>query len=108
MDSPEYTKNFKYLYLFFNVVESTTTVEASFEYSSTYEFSQQVLLGQIGALYDTAIYDTDVYPSVAYKVARIELNRSAKAMKLRFTESSPNAFGLIGWAVVYSNEDWAM
>lgn len=108
MDSPEYTKNFKYLYLFFNVVESTTTVEAGFDYLSTFEFSEDISLGQVGALYDTAIYDTDVYPSVAYKVARIELNRSAKAVKLRFSESSTNSFGIIGWAIVYMPEDWKM
>lgn len=106
MDSPEFTKNFKYLYLFFNVVEGTTTVEASFDYQSTYEFSSRVSLGQIGALYDTAIYDTDVFPSTNYKVARIEINRSAKALKLRFTESSSNSFGVIGWAVLFTPEDW--
>lgn len=108
MDSPEYTKNFKYLYLFFNVVESTTTIEAGFDYQSDYEFSEEVSLGQIGALYDTAIYDTNIYPAIGYKVARIEINRSAKAIKLRFTESSENSFGIIGWAIVYSNEDWKM
>lgn len=106
MDSPEFTKNFKYLYLFFNVVESTTVVEASFDYQSDYEFSQNVSLGQIGALYDTAIYDTDIYPSINYKVARIEINRSAKSMKLRFSESSSNSFGIIGWAIIFSPEDW--
>ncbi len=108
LDSPEFTKNFKYLYLFFNVVESTTTVQASFDYSSTYDYSRDIPLGQVGALYDTAVYDTDVYPSIAYKVARIELNRSAKSIKLKFTEASANAFGLIGWAIVYQNEDWNM
>ncbi len=108
IDSPEFTKNFKYLYLFFNVVEGTTTVEASFDYQANYEFSQQVPLGQIGALYDTAIYDTDIYPSINYKVARIEINRSAKAIKLRFSESSSNSYGVIGWALIYSLEDWRM
>lgn len=106
LDSPEFTKNFKYLYLFFNVVESTTTVEAAFDYSSSYEYSTNISLGQIGALYDTAIYNTDVFPSVNYKVARIEINRSAKAIKLRFSESSANSYGVIGWALVYSLEDW--
>ncbi len=105
-DSPEYTKNFKYLYIFFNVVESTTTVEASFDYSSNYEYSSQVSLGQVGALYDSAIYDTDIFPAISYKVARVEINRSAKSIKLRFTEASSNSFGIIGWALVYSNEDW--
>ncbi len=106
LDSPEFTKNFKYLYLFFNVVDSTTTVEASFDYTALYDFSSNVSLGQIGALYDTAIYDTDVFPAINYKVARIEINRSAKAIKLRFSESSTNSFGVIGWALVYSLEDW--
>ncbi len=87
-------------------MESTTTVEASFDYSTTYEYSQNISLGQVGALYDTAIYDTDIYPSINYKVARIEINRSAKAIKLRFSESSTNSFGIIGWALVYSLEDW--
>ena len=104
--SPEYTKNFKYLYIFFNVIESTVTVQASFDYSTSYDFSQTVNVGQVGALYDTAVYDTDVYPSINYKVARVELNRSARAVKLRFTESSANSFGIIGWTIVYVNEDW--
>ncbi len=106
IESPEFTKNFKYLYLFFNVVESTTTVEASFDYQSNYEFSNNVTLGQVGALYDVAVYDTDIYPAINYKVARVEINRSARAIRLRFTESSINSFGIIGWALVYSAEDW--
>ena len=106
IESPEFTKNFKYLYLFFNIVESTTTVEAAFDYGASYEFTQNIVLGQVGALYDTAIYDTDIFPAANYLATRIEINRSAKAMKLRFTESSANSFGLIGWAVIYSLEDW--
>lgn len=106
--TPEFTKNFKYLYLFFNVAESSSTIEAAFDYSSNYEFSQIVSLGQIGALYDSAIYNTDVYPALSYKVARIDLNRSARAIRLRFTEPSANGFGVIGWALVYDLEDWKM
>lgn len=106
LDSPEFTKNYRYLYLFFNVVESTTTVEAAFDYSTSYEYSQNVSLGQVGAVYDSAIYDTDIFPAVNYKVARIEINRSAKAIKLRFTESSANSYGVIGWALIYALEDW--
>lgn len=107
LESPEFRKSFKYLYLFFNVVESTTTVEAAFDYDATYEFSSDISLGQVGAVYDVDLYDVALFPSVSYKVARIEINRSAKAIKLRFTESSANSFGIIGWVLVYAPEDWA-
>ncbi len=106
MDSPEFTKNFKYLYVFFNVVNSTTTIEAAFDYQTDYEFSTDIGLGDIGALYDSAVYDLGIYPAIASKVSRIELNRSAKSVRLRFTESSTGSYGIIGWAVVYSMEDW--
>lgn len=106
MDSPEFTKNFKYLYLFFNVVASTTTVEAAFDYQTDFDYSTAIGLGSIGALYDNAVYDLGIYPAIVSKVSRIELNRSAKAIRLRFTESSANSYGIIGWAVVYSMEDW--
>lgn len=106
IDSPEFTKNYKYLYLFFNVVEGTTTVEGSFDYSSAYSLTTTIPVGQVGALYDTAVYDTDTFPAINYLVSRIEINQSARAIKLRFSEMSTNSFGLIGWALVYSLEDW--
>lgn len=101
-------KAFKYLYIF-TVIDSSATlsISAGYDFSSAYEFNTTVDLGQAGALYDTAIYDTDVYPSIQYKVSRIELNRSARDLKLKFlNQGSDSALGVIGWAVVYSVEDW--
>lgn len=103
---PEYTKGFKYLYIFFNVVSSSVTVETAYDYSTTYESSQAIGLGSIGAIYDTSIYDVGSYPESGQNVTRVELNRSAKAVRLRFTENSANAFSIYGWTIVYSMEDW--
>ena len=106
--APEITKGFKYLYIFSQVdVNTTVTVEGAFDYLSTFEYSQSIDLGQTGAVYDVAVYDTDVFPNLQYKVSRIELNRSARALKLRFSNSSSGAIvGIIGWAVVYTMEDF--
>lgn len=106
MGGPETTKNYKYLYLFFDVVNSSVTVEAAFDYATTYEYSREIGVGDIGAVYDTALYDTDTYTAGSSQVARIELNKSAKAMTLRFTESSTTGFSIIGWSIVYTQEDF--
>lgn len=109
IDTPEITKNFKYLYLFTQVdLTTTVTIDAYFDYDSTaISYSNPLSLGQVGAVYDTAVYDTDIYPSTLYKVSRLEINRSAKAMKLRFSNSSTDSIvGVIGWVVVYSQEDY--
>lgn len=106
--SPELTKNFKYLYIITQVdINTTLTVDAAYDYASDYEAAFSVDLGQAGALYGTAIYGTDIYPAGQYKTSRVELNRSARAVRLKFSNSSSGAIvGVIGWVIVYSNEDW--
>jgi hypothetical protein len=106
--SPEITKNFKYLYIFTQVDQTTTlTVEAAFDYSSSFDYVKSVDLGQAGYLYDSSMYDSATYPAVLYKVSRLEINRSARAIKLRFSNASASSIvGVIGWANVYSLEDW--
>lgn len=108
LQSPEYTKNFKYLYIISQVDTSTTlTVQAAFDYNSTFEYNNSISLGTPGAIYDTSIYDTDIYPAIGLKTTRIEINRSARAMKLNFTNSTASSIlGVVGWVIVYSNEDY--
>lgn len=109
LGSPEITKNFKYLYLF-TLVDATTTVtiDAFYDYDATaIAYTSDLSLGQNGAVYDVAIYDQDIYPNQQYKVSRIELNRSARAIKLKFSNSSADALvGVIGWVLVYNLEDY--
>lgn len=109
LGTPEITKTFKYLYLF-SLVDTTTTVTTNIYYDydgSAVQNSIDLSLGQTGALYDTAVYDTAVYPNVQYKVSRVELNRSARSVKLQFTNSSANSLvGIIGWVFVFQIEDY--
>lgn len=104
--NPEYTKNFKYLYVFFNTVASSVTVTGAFDYDPTFTYSSTIGLGQIGSLYDSGNYDSATYPISTSQVARIEINRSAKSMRLNFSESSANGFSILGWSIVYTPEDW--
>lgn len=107
-DMPEFTKSYKYVYIFTQVTSTASlTIEASFDYGTTYEYHQTVGLGTATALYGTAIYGIDLYALSGYDVTRFEINRSAKAIKLRFSSSSTAAsINPIGWALIYSDEDW--
>ncbi len=107
--APEITKTLKYLYLF-SLVDATTTVTTNLYYDydgSAVENSIDLNLGQTGAVYDVAIYDQDVYPNRQYKVSRVELNRSARSVKIQFTNASADSLvGIIGWVFVYTLEDY--
>lgn len=105
---PEITKGYKYLYVFTELDQTTIlTVNATFDFQSVAESSSTVTLGQVGATYDVAIYDVDQFPSSLYKVTRLEINRSARAIKLQFINNDTEGiFGLIGWTIVYSVEDY--
>ena len=107
-DSPEYTKNYKYLYFYTQTASTATlTVDASFDYGTTFDYTQSIGLGTATSVYDTAVYDTGVYVISGYTVNRFEINRSARAIKLRFSSSSTaTSINPIGWVLVYSNEDW--
>lgn len=107
-DLHDITKGYKYLYVFTQGDQNyTLNVKAAYDYVSTFEFNQDISIGSSGAVYDTGIYDTDIYPASGNAVTRIELNRSARSIKLQFSNSSSGqVFGLIGWTVVYSNEDY--
>lgn len=106
MDTPELTKGFKYLYVFFDVFNSSITIEADYDRSGTFDPAVSIGAGGTGALYDTALYDTDSFPQGMAQVARIELNRSARTVKLRFKENSVSEFSIFGWTIVYSLEDF--
>lgn len=105
---PDLTKSFKYLYLYTQGDQIyTLNVQAAYDYTQNYEFNQNVQVGSAGALYDTGKYDTDIYPASGFNVARLELNRAAKAIQLKFTNNtSGQAFGLVGWSVVYAVQDY--
>lgn len=110
ISSPDITKNFKYLYVY-AVGDSnyTLTVKAAYDFSNTYEYTQSVAVGSSSAFYDTGLYDaaSALYPASGMSFVRLELNRSAKAIRLQFLNStSGEAFGLIGWTLVYSPEDY--
>ncbi len=106
--TPEITKGFKYLYIFTQGdVNYTLNVKAAYDYISTYEYSKDVQIGSAGSVYGTGIYDTDVYPASGVNVTRLELNRSSQAIKIKFSNAtSGEVFGVIGWTVVYSLEDY--
>lgn len=108
MDSPEITKNFKYIYLYTQGdLNYDLSIEAAYDFDVNYEYSNTVSLGSSGALYDTGVYDTDIYPASGISLIRLELNRSARSIRLRFTNSTTTStFGLEGWTLVYENEDF--
>lgn len=108
LGAEDITKGYKYLYIYsLGDVVYSMKVEAAYDYNSSYEYSTTVQLGSKGALYDTGIYDVDIYPTSGYNVSRVELNREARAIRLRFTNSnSGEVFGLLGWTLVYQSEDY--
>lgn len=106
---PEYTKNFKYLYLF-SKVDSSTTVSATAYYDYVTTQPIDINLGTANltlATYDTAVYDSDIYPNIVNDIQRVELNRSGRSIKLAFVNNSSDAnVSIIGWVIVYSLESW--
>lgn len=107
MGNPELTKNFKYLYVYsVGDLNYTIDLESAYDFDSNYEYTQTISLGSVGAVYDTGIYDTDLYPASGASITRLELNRSARSIRLRFTSSSASGtLGLLGWVIVYQPED---
>lgn len=106
--TPDITKTFKYLYVFSSVdVNTIVTISAAYDYNNDFETTTSIALGEDPALYDTAVYDTDIYPAAGYRVTRIELNRSARSLRLKFANSSAEAIlGILGWTVVSQTEDF--
>lgn len=106
-EQPDFNKTYKYLYLF-TVQNSTANiiVNTLYDYSNSIESSYPIgFTGQ--AVYDKAIYDTDVYATSGIIENRIELNREAKAIKLKFTGSSTAVnVAIAGWTIVYQPIDW--
>jgi len=108
LGAEDLTKGFKYLYIYtLGDVIYTMDVNAGYDYNASYEYSTTIQMGSSGALYDTGIYDVDIYPTSGYNVARVELNRSARAIRLKFTNAnSGEVFGLLGWSLVFNVEDY--
>lgn len=106
--SPDITKTFKYLYLYSNALTSSTvTIEAATDFSALYDTPMSVDLGNIGAVYDTAVYDVSIYTIPQASITRIELNTSGKTIRLKFSNSTmDSALGIVGWSVVYKSENF--
>lgn len=107
-DTVDITKNFKYLYLVTTGDHNyNLTLNVAYNLNSTYENQQTISIGSSTSIYDTGVYDTTVYASGISTITRIELNRSARVMQIQFQQSdTQGSFGVIGWTVVYSNEDY--
>lgn len=107
-DTPEYTKTYKYLYIFTQAGSTATlTAQAFFDYASSAEYIQTVGVGSTTALYGTAIYGTALFAAAGLQVDRFEVNRAAKAIKLMFSSSSTSSpTNIVGWVLVFTNEDW--
>jgi hypothetical protein len=106
--SPEITKNFKYLYLYTQGdLNYSVTIEAAYDFNTNYEYANTIDLGSTGAFYDTGIYDIDLFPPSGISIQRLELNRSARSIRLRFTNTSSAAtLGIEGWTLVFQTEDY--
>lgn len=109
LNNPELTKGFKWLYVWTQTFSTgTLTVNAAYDFSANYDFSQTVSASATTPLYDTAIYDKDVFPGTSFNVYRMELNRSARTIRLQFVNN--DAFSttgiVVGWTLVYSIEDY--
>lgn len=105
-DTPELTKGYKYLYIVTSGdAPSTLTINEAYDFNSTYEHTDTVTAGS--SAYGTAVYDTDTYTQANIASIRLELNRDAKAIQLKFTNNGLDSFfGLIGWTLVYQPEDY--
>lgn len=108
METPDITKGFKYLYVYTVGDQNyTLNVKAAYDFSTTYEYDQDITVGSASALYDTGVYDTDIYPASGYTVTRLELNRVSRSIRLKFSNTtSGEIFGLLGWTIVFDNEDY--
>ena len=107
LGAPEIDKNFKYLYVFSRAtVQSAITVDVAYNYVGGYQDTYSLNIGEAGAVWGTAVWGTDVWPGTAVQVQRIELNRRGKAIRLKFSENSDTQLGILGWSIVYTNEDY--
>lgn len=107
LGSPEIDKNFKYLYLYSKATTSSTiTLDMAYNFSDTFTDSQTLDIGSTGAVWGTAVWGTDNWPGTSVQVQRIEINRTGKAIRLKFSNSSTTQLGILGWAIVYSLEDF--
>jgi hypothetical protein len=105
--SPEIDKTFKYLYIFSKATtEATINVDIAINYQDGYVETKTLAIGATGAVWGTAIWGTDVWPGTATQVHRLELNRTAKAIRFKFSDSSSTELGVLGWTVVYDLEDY--
>lgn len=104
--SPEIDKTYKYLYLFSKATTSATiTVDLAYDYQDSYTDTQSIDVGSTGAIWGTAVWGTDLWPGTSTQVQRIEINRRAKAVRLKFSDNSTTSLNVLGWVVVYSIDD---
>ncbi len=107
LGSPEIDKTYKYLYVFTNVTTTTTiVVDTAYNFTDSYQGTMTIAVGDTGAVWDSAIWNTDIWPGQATRVSRIELNKRAKSLRIKFSDNSGTDLGVLGWVVVYSLEDY--
>lgn len=107
LGSPEIDKTFKYLYVFSKISSTTTViVDTAYNFSDAYQDSMSLTIGEIGAVWNTAVWNTDIWPGLSTKVSRIELNRHARSLRIKFSDSSSTDLGVLGWVVVYQLDDY--
>lgn len=107
LNAPEVSKTFKYLYIFSKVTSTTTiTVERGYDFPNSYQDSSTISVGQTGVAWGHAIWGTDKWPGTSVSVSRIELNRRARSIRIKFTDSSSTNLGVLGWVIGYTMEDF--
>ena len=105
--TPEIDKTYKYLYVYSKVSSTTTiVVDVAYDFAGGYQDNMSLSVGQSGAVWGTALWGTDRWPSISTRVSRLELNRRARSIRIKFSDSSSTSLGVLGWAIIYSMEDY--
>lgn len=106
--APELDKTFRYLYVF-TIVNTTTTVtvQSAYNFESGYVDSFSFQLEEEGELWDTAVWNSATWPQSANRVFRVRLDRTGRAMRLKFSNNTTDQLlGILGWTIVYELQDW--
>ena len=107
LGAPEIDKTYKYLYIFTNITSTATVVvDRAYNFEDAYQDTTSLVVGETAATWNTAVWNTDLWPGLATKVSRIELNRRARSLRIKFSDSSSTSLGVLGWTVVYQMEDY--
>lgn len=105
--TPELDKTFKYLYIFSKATTVTDlTIDIGYNFQDSYRDNKVISIGGANALWGSGIWGTDAWPGTSVQVQRIEINRTGKAIKFKFSDNSDTQLGVLGYVVVYAIEDY--